>query len=174
MRVSNLFSYVKLPWLPQLSLLIYCRQCHHYLHGRIEKTYMSFRQIKVKFANAMNSVYVFFNFSKSSKVLAHIRKILPINLRWSKVRFWITRVDVLEQPPEVLHKKKLFLKFFQYSHENTCVGVSFLQSCRLSGTATQVLFCEYNETLKNSYFEEHLRTVAPVYFYSKAPMNILS
>ena len=112
MRVSNLFSYVKLPWLPQLSLLIYCRQCHHYLHGRIEKTYMSFRQIKVKFANAMNSVYVFFNFSKSSKVLAHIRKILPINLRWSKVRFWITRVDVLEQPPEVLHKKKTVLKIF--------------------------------------------------------------
>ena len=72
MCVSNLFSYAKLPWLPQFSLLIYCRQCHHYLHGRIEKTYMPFQQIKAKFENAMNFVHMFF------LILAGLLRCLPI------------------------------------------------------------------------------------------------
>ena len=30
-----------------------------------------------------------------------------------------------KQPPEVFYKKRLFLKFLQYSQENPFVGVSF-------------------------------------------------
>ena len=30
-----------------------------------------------------------------------------------------------KQPPEVVYKKKLFLKISQFSQENTCVGAPF-------------------------------------------------
>ena len=63
--------------------------------------------------------------------------------------------------------KKLLLRISQYSQENTCVGVSFSQSCRPRGlqlyekeTPTQVLSCECSEILKNKYFEKRLRTAA--------------
>ena len=56
-----------------------------------------------------------------------------------------------KQPPEVLCKKRLFLKISQNLQENTCVGVQ---------TLTQVFSCEIYEIFKNSYFEEDLRTAA--------------
>ena len=34
-----------------------------------------------------------------------------------------------KQPPEVFHKKML-LNFFQNSHKNTCIGVSFLKNSK--------------------------------------------
>ena len=54
--------------------------------------------------------------------------------------------------------------------ENTCVEVSFFQSCKPSGlqlylkkTPTQVFSCEICEILKTAYFEEHLQMTASVY-----------
>ena len=35
--------------------------------------------------------------------------------------------------------KKLFLKISRYSWENTCVGVSFYESCRLQALGTPIL-----------------------------------
>ena len=59
----------------------------------------------------------------------------------------------------------LFLKILQYSRENTCVGVSFYQSCKPSGlqfyqiqTTTQVFSCECGEIFKITYSEKYLRT----------------
>ena len=44
--------------------------------------------------------------------------------------------DCQKQPPEVFHKKKLFIKISQYPWE-TCVGVSFLKSCRSEATLSK-------------------------------------
>ena len=43
------------------------------------------------------------------------------------VTFNILRIqtETKKQPPEVFHKKKLFLKISEYSQENTCGGVCF-------------------------------------------------
>ena len=59
----------------------------------------------------------------------------------------------------------------QYLRENICVGVLFLiklltlltlltNLIKKRLTTTQVFFCGYCETFKNTYFEEHLRTAA--------------
>ena len=48
----------------------------------------------------------------------------------------------------------MLLKILQYSQENTSVAVSVLE------TPAQVLSCEICEIVKNTYFEEHLRTAA--------------
>ena len=54
----------------------------------------------------------------------------------------------------------MFLKISQTSQESTCAGG--LQSAGfLEETQTQVLSSEVCETLKNTYFNEHLRTAAP-------------
>ena len=60
-----------------------------------------------------------------------------------------------------IQKQSSFLKISQMSQGNTCVGVSFLQSCEPSGlqlyskeTPAQVLSCEICEILKNTCFEE--------------------
>ena len=57
----------------------------------------------------------------------------------------------------------------QISPENLCVGVSFQQSCRPEGlqlclkeTTTKVFSYDFWKILKNTYFEEHLRTTASV------------
>ena len=80
-------------------------------------------------------------------------------LYYLQLQLWhCRRSRIQKQPPE------MFLK-------NTCVGVSFLQSCKPSGlqryykeTPTQVLSCEIWEILKNIYFEEHLWTTTSVYW----------
>ena len=61
----------------------------------------------------------------------------------------------------------MFLKISQISQDNTCVGVSFEQSCRpddlqlyYKQTPTKVFSCEICGIFKNIYFEEHLRTTA--------------
>ena len=47
------------------------------------------------------------------------------------------------QPPEVLYKKKVFLKISQNSQENTCARGGFS--------------CGFCEIFKNTYFEVHLQ-----------------
>ena len=51
----------------------------------------------------------------------------------------------------------------QISQENTFVGC-LLKACNFikKETSTQVFSCEYCDTFKNTYFEEHLRTAASV------------
>ena len=58
--------------------------------------------------------------------------------------------------------KNVFIKISQYSHENTCVGVT-LQAFRIATlleTPTQMFSCEYCKIFKDTYFKEHLRTTA--------------
>ena len=57
----------------------------------------------------------------------------------------------------------MFLNFLEILQENTCVGVSYLQSCKpselqiyLKKTPILVFSCEIWEILKNTYFQEHL------------------
>ena len=62
--------------------------------------------------------------------------------------------------------KKVFLKLLHYSRESTCVRVS-LQGFRSAILLKRLMFsCEYYETFKNTYFEEHLGTTAS-YFMEK-------
>ena len=57
------------------------------------------------------------------------------------------------------HFMKKLLKFSQYSHENTCVGVFRDRPY------------EYCETFKDSYYEEHLRTAASgLFLYMKTDL----
>ena len=56
--------------------------------------------------------------------------------------------------------KKLFSKNLQNSHENTCVGVSFLKVFNLSKKKLRHRYfesCEFCEIFKNTFFIEHLR-----------------
>ena len=54
--------------------------------------------------------------------------------------------------PELFCKKDCLKDFaMQYSHENTCVGVSFNKISGLK-PPTQVFFCEYCKIFKNSFF----------------------
>ena len=84
------------------------------------------------------------------------------------LQFWHSRRSrIYKQPPE------LFLKILLISHENTCAGVSYLQSCKPSGlqlylkkTPTQVFSCEIWEILTNTYFEEHLNDCFCVFITS--------
>ena len=71
--------------------------------------------------------------------------------------------------PELFYTKKLFLKVLQHPQENTCVGVAFLKSCRLQH---RCFSCEYCEILKNTYFEEHLRTAASVDTYEHSILRL--
>ena len=76
---------------------------------------------------------------------------------------------VKKQPSEVFYMKKVFLKTFQNSQENTCARVSFVTylqaSCKFvkKETLTQVFSCEFCKIFKNTFFAEHLRTVASVF-----------
>ena len=62
--------------------------------------------------------------------------------------------------------KKLFLKISQYCQESPVLGSLFnkvagLKACNfIEETPTQVVFCEYCEIFKNTYFEEHLQMAA--------------
>ena len=73
-------------------------------------------------------------------------------------------LEVQKQSPEVFWKK--VLKILEISQENTCAGVFlvklqvFSQQVFKKETPTQMLSCEVWETLKNTYFEEHLLTTA--------------
>ena len=74
------------------------------------------------------------------------------------LQFWHSRPRrIYKQPTEV------FLNFLEILQENTCVGVSYLQSCKpselqiyLKKTPILVFSCEIWEILKNTYFQEHL------------------
>ena len=62
---------------------------------------------------------------------------------------------------------KMFLKYSQYSQENTCVGVFFnkVAGLRLANVLKKRLQhrcfpVNVAELFKNTYFEEHLRTAA--------------
>ena len=61
----------------------------------------------------------------------------------------------------------MFLEISQNPQENTCARVSFLYSCRPEAgnfikkeTLAQVLFCEFCEISKNTFFTEVLWTTA--------------
>ena len=64
--------------------------------------------------------------------------------------------------------KKVVFKISQYSQENTRAWVSFsiklqassLQLYKKKETLAQVLSCEFCEIFKNTFFKEHLRTIA--------------
>ena len=61
--------------------------------------------------------------------------------------------------------KKVFLEISQNSQENTCARISFLiklQACNFikKETLTQVFSCEFCEIFKNTFFTEHLWTIA--------------
>ena len=53
--------------------------------------------------------------------------------------------------------KKLFLKISQYWQESPVLESLFN---KLKETPTQVVFCEYCEIFKNTYFEDHLQIAA--------------
>ena len=53
--------------------------------------------------------------------------------------------------------KKLFLKISQYWQESPVLESLFN---KLKETPTQVVFCEYCEIFKNTYFEEKLQIAA--------------
>ena len=71
-----------------------------------------------------------------------------------------------KEPPEVLYRKKVFLKIYQNSQENTCAEVSSLIKLKAWGnfmkkdTLAQVLSCECWEIFKNTFLTEHLRTAS--------------
>ena len=84
----------------------------------------------------------------------------------------VTVDKTLRRPPQRLGpeaatvgvlQKKIFLKVFQYSRENTCVEVSFEE------TSTQAFSCEYCVIYKNTFFEGHLQTAASIERY----LNVL-
>ena len=84
----------------------------------------------------------------------------------------VTVDKTLTRPPQRLGpeaatagvlQKKIFLKVFQYSRENTCVEVSFEE------TSAQAFSCEYCVIYKNTFFEEHLQTTASIERY----LNVL-
>ena len=59
----------------------------------------------------------------------------------------------------------MLFKISQNSLENICVGASFLIKLQTSGLTkkeipTQVLYCEFYEIFKNTYFVEHMRRAA--------------
>ena len=57
----------------------------------------------------------------------------------------------------------VFLKISQTSQENTCVGIfNFIEKESPAHSPTQVFSCEYCEILKNTYFEEDMRTAVSV------------
>ena len=64
--------------------------------------------------------------------------------------------------------EKVFLKFFQISQENTCVGVSLIKFVknfikkRLQHRCFPVKFAKF---FKNTYFEEHLWTTASFHWF---------
>ena len=65
--------------------------------------------------------------------------------------------------------EKMFFKIFQYSQENTCVGISFSWSCRPSGLQlywkgclTQVFSVNITKFIIKTYFEEHLPMAASI------------
>ena len=61
---------------------------------------------------------------------------------------------------------KLFLKLLQYSQEKMWVGVPSkrVPAILLKRDSKQLFSCQYCETLKKTYFEEHLRTAASIIF----------
>ena len=59
--------------------------------------------------------------------------------------------------------KWAFSKNSQILQENSCVGVSFSQSCKPSGLE-RYISCEISEILKSTHFEENLWTTASVYW----------
>ena len=56
--------------------------------------------------------------------------------------------------------KKVFLKIFKNSQENTCARISFLikfqASFTIKETLAEVFFCEFYKMFKNIIFTEHL------------------
>ena len=69
--------------------------------------------------------------------------------------FLLTVCILQKQSLEVFYKKKLFLKIFQYSQENSLFSIKF-QAFR----SAILLKRDYEicQIIKNIYFEEHLRT----------------
>ena len=64
--------------------------------------------------------------------------------------------------------KKGVLRISQNSQENTCVKVSFNKvaglrpATLLKKRLAQVFFCEFSEIFKNTFFTEHLWTIASI------------
>ena len=64
--------------------------------------------------------------------------------------------NVQKQPPEVLHKKTTLKNLAIFTGKHLCWS---RPATLLKKAPTQVLSCEYCKIFKNSYIEEHLRTV---------------
>ena len=62
------------------------------------------------------------------------------------------------QPPEVLYKKKVFLKISQNSQENTCARVSFLIKLQHLFHRTRLSDCFFHEKVKTKTFYKQLNT----------------
>ena len=66
------------------------------------------------------------------------------------------------QPPELFCKKRCSENFHNIHRKTTVLGSLFikLQACNFikKWTPTQIFQCKYCETLKNTYFDNHLRT----------------
>ena len=63
--------------------------------------------------------------------------------------------------------EKVLLEFLQISQENTCARVSFLITLQTEAynvikkeTLAQMLFCEFHEIVKNTFFTEYRQTTA--------------
>ena len=63
--------------------------------------------------------------------------------------------------------ENVFLEFLQISQENTCARVSFLIKLQTETynfikkeTLAQMLFCEFHEIVKNTFFTEYRQTTA--------------
>ena len=77
-------------------------------------------------------------------------------------------LDMQKHPPEVSHKKGALKNFAKFT-ENTCARGSFLIKLQASDfikneTLVQVFSCEFCESFKNTFFTEHIRATASIYF----------
>ena len=67
----------------------------------------------------------------------------------------------------VFPKKRVFLKISQYLQENACASVSFFHKVETlfkKEILAQAFSCEFREIFKNTFFVEHIRTNASVYY----------
>ena len=74
--------------------------------------------------------------------------------------------NIFKKQPLACSVKKVFLNISQNSQENTCTKAYFLiklpEACNFikRNTLAKMLFCEFCELFKNTFFTENLRVTA--------------
>ena len=71
-----------------------------------------------------------------------------------------------KQSPELFYKEGIHKNSAKFTRKHLCQSLFFErpETCNFieKESLTQVFSCEFWEIFKNTYFEEHLRTAAPV------------